>query len=181
MKENIIIEDKRALIQQLGTELFEKIINLPYEIRFDEKPRTGIQIVTRAIYPEQLVMTTVKKPSERALFYAVEKTVRTESFCHATSADSADPERGKHPGCVIYLPKEEGMFPYHVSVSGLKSEEDVAIALIILSRIIDKSVSEVTENIMMAGEGMFNEDLGTLPEEIFDKQHYLYKLLQEYE
>ncbi len=181
MKENIIIEDKRALIQQLGTELFEKIINLPSDIRFDEKPRTGIQIVARETATRNLVMVSIKEPSEAARFFAVEKTVRTESLCHATSGDSQNPDAMQYAGCVIYLPKEEGMFPYHVSVSGLKAEEDVAIALIILSRIIDKSVSEVTENIMMAGEGMFNEDLGTLPEEIFDKQHYLYKLLQEYE
>ncbi len=170
----INLAEKRELIQNLGKELFDRITNLPEEVRYDDKPRTGIQIVARELGTRNLVMESIYEPSEAARFFAVEKTVRTECYRDITSQDSEDPEFLRFPGNVSYFKHDDRENKFHVAVSGLKAEEDVLIGLIILSRIIKKEVYEIIS--------IFDHCLrgGSLPDQLFDERHYLNSLLKEY-
>lgn len=173
----INISEKRELIQKLGKELFEQITNLTQEIRPDDKPRTGIQIVAREEGTRNIVMISIYEPSEAARFFAVEKTVRTECNGHLTSQESEDPEFMQFAGNVNYVCEDADLRIFHVSVSGLKAEEDVLIALIILSQIIEKPTDEVIKRIYELSMGRTN---GILPNQLFDENHYLNTILNEY-
>ncbi|MCX6823531.1 MAG: hypothetical protein NT085_00180, partial [candidate division SR1 bacterium] len=99
-----------------------------------------------------------------------EKSVRTETHAHKTSQDSEDIPKLKFAGCVsIFIGDEE----VHASVSGLKGgAEDTVAAIIALSAAVDVPINSIIEEIQ--------RDCGALPKEIFQKDHYLYQLLEEY-
>lgn len=173
--QSIDVENKRQLVKDFGLRLFEQITALPKDIRPDDKVRTGIQIVVRVPNTRNLVMVSVKKPSELAKFFAVEKTVRTEVNIETTSQDSQDVKELRYAGCVsIETVGKDNLKKdlVHVSVSGLQAEEDVLIAIIILSRVVNASVDEVIQEIIAYG--------GALPRQLSKKRHYLKKLLDEY-
>lgn len=111
--------EKRELIQKLGKELFDRITNLPQEIRPDDKPRTGIQIVARELETRNIVMESIYEPSEAARFFAVEKSVRTECYKHVTSRQSKNPENMKFAGNVGH----SSFTQIHVSVSDSKRKK----------------------------------------------------------
>lgn len=175
----INLSEKRELIQKIGKELFDRITNLPKEVRPDNTPRTGIQIVARELCTRNLVMESIYEPSEAARFFAVEKTVRTQCLVHVTSQDSEDPECMQFAGSVSYY-NEDDCKEFHVSVSGLKAEEDVTIAIIILSQILEKTIDEVIKNIGEAGTYQKACCGGHLPTQWADKNHYLNAVLNEY-
>jgi hypothetical protein len=174
----INLSEKKELIQNLGKELFDRITNLPQEIRSDEKARTGIQIVAREEGTRNIVMVSIYEPSEAARFFAVEKTVRTECKEQLTSQDSEDPEFMQFAGSIIYI-CEDSDERFHTSVSGLKAEEDVLVSIIILSRIIEKSSKEIIKKIKDWKMGRIS--VGNLPNQLFDENHYLNTILNEYE
>ncbi|MEI8007924.1 MAG: hypothetical protein WCI00_00250 [bacterium] len=166
---NVNFNEQRKFIETLGNQLFDYITGLPKDIRPDDKERTGIQILGRVLRSRNLVMVPIKEPSEAARFFAVEKSVRTESNSDKTSGDSEDVDSLHYQGCVsIYIDDNE----IHVSVSGLKAEEDVTVGIIILSGVTDISIAKIIKQI--------RKDGGVLPKQIFKKGHYLYELLQKY-
>lgn len=176
MIQKIDLTEKRELIQRLGKELFDWITTLPKEIRPDDKVRTGIQIVAREIGTRNIVMVPIYEPSEAARFFAVEKTVRTECHGLVTSEDSEDPGCMQFKGNVSYVCKNDSR-EFHVSTSGLFGEEDVLVSIIILSRIMGKSTKDIIKRIKELG---WKEIYGKLPEQLFDKKHYINAILKEY-
>lgn len=176
------LSEKRELVQALGTQLFEHLTKLPSNIRQDEKERAGICIVAREIETRNLIIVSIKDPSEAARFFAIEKSVRTECYNTLTSQDSECPEKMQFAGCISYSlnnNKSDLADVLHISVSGLKAEEDVAVAIIIMSRILVVRISDVINNIKEIAE-TFDEN-GLLPNELFDKNHYLYDLLKKFD
>jgi len=166
----INLSEKEEFIINLGYELFNKITAIDPELRKDEKPRTGIQILLRDIIESRnLCMVSIGKPSFYAQYLACEKSNRTEWYKHFSSQNSQNPEKGKFRGCVAIK-----MFDkiYHASVSGLQADEDVTIAIILLSRVFGIHIDEVMESIQSNG--------GALPKALSDKSHYLYKFMEQY-
>jgi len=176
----INLSEKRELIQKLGKELFDRITKIPTEVRTDDKPRTGIQIIARELRTRNIVMESIYEPSEAARFFAVEKTVRTECFCDKTSQESQISEQMRFAGNVsIYYYDTE--LEIHVSVSGLKAEEDVLIAIIILSRVIEKTVDEVIDHYKKYAKSRNKYSISKyLPDQLFDENNYLNAVLEEY-
>ena len=82
---------------------------------------------------EILSLSLFHNPSEAAQFFAIEKAVRSETLGHSTSQNSEDYPKMKFPGSVT-------VFNYQVSVSGLKVDEDVFIAVVILSKVLQQSI-----------------------------------------
>lgn len=179
MKE-INFKDQRDLILWLGKELFEKITSLSKDIRPDEKERTGIRIIARQLRTRNLIMVSIYSPSEAAEFFAVEKSVRTETMNDPTSQVTQYPDDMQFAGCISYFidPETE----YHVSCSGLTAQEDTVISLIIMAMILNEPVSTVIDNIKSCGlnQQRLLDLKELLPKEFFEEEHYLYKLLQEY-
>ncbi|AHB40991.1 TPA: hypothetical protein DIC40_02765 [Patescibacteria group bacterium] len=178
--ELINLDIKRCLIHELGTELFDCIVGLPIEVRSDTNQRTGIQVVARETKTRNLVMVSVYNPSEAAHFFAIEKTVRTETYYSQTSQESANPSEMKFAGNVSFVDSFGRVI--HVSTSGLKAEEDTFVSIVILARILEVSVNDVIQNIKKEAEVENTErnidDI--LPSQFFDPNHYLYALLKEY-
>ena len=156
----------RAEIISKATELFEKIVNVPVEIRPDTSVRTGIQIFMREVGTRNSVFISIHKPSENAQTFSVEKAVRSETLGHYSSQNSEDPYQMKFRGSVtIDFATEK----YQSSVSGLQGDEDVAVAVILLSLIFGLSVQFVIKKIM--------DKKGQIPECFFEKGHYLNLML----
>ena len=66
---------RRQEITDVATEMFQKFINLPKDVRPDDKERSGIQVLVWQPGTRNLVLTSVKEPSEAARFFAIEKAV----------------------------------------------------------------------------------------------------------
>lgn len=162
----INLSEKRAEIISKATELFDKIVNVPEEIRPDTSVRTGIQIFMREVGTRNSVFISIHQPSENAQTFSVEKAVRSETLGHYSSQNSEDPQLMKFRGSVTVDFATE---KYQASVSGLKGEEDVAIAVIILSLVLGISVRNVIGKILA--------NHGQLPECFFEKDHYLNAIL----
>jgi hypothetical protein len=158
----------RGWLNDVAQYYFDKIVELPKEIRSDDKERTGIKYLIREIGTRNLILDSVGKPSEAAQFFAIEKAVRSETLGHATSQNSADPDKMKFPGSVTmnYLNKTF----LQCSVSGLKGEEDVFVAVVLLANAFKVPVSYVIEMVELSG--------GELPWQFKKEGHYLYDLLQ---
>lgn len=166
----INVVKKRMLIHLIGTQIFDYLTSLPKDIRPDNKERTGIRILVRVPGTRNIVGVSIHHPSEAARIFAIEKSVRTDLYDDITSQDSEDEESMKFRGCVSMKINYE---VFHSSVSGLVGSEDVAIAIIVMAISTDHTVSQVIINIKNRG--------GKLPAEIFQPNHYLYKLLNEYQ
>ena len=149
----IDLNERRQDIIAVATKLFEKFVNMPKDVRPDDKERTGIQVLVWEPGTRNLVMASIKEPSEAAKFFAVEKAVRSHTLDHCSSANSADPSKMKFPGSVSVKFVHPGGISRSIlvaSVSGLKSEEDVAISVAILAKIFGSSFVEACEHV--AGE-----------------------------
>jgi hypothetical protein len=149
----IDLNEKRQDIIAVATELFEKFVSMPWDVRSDNKERTGIQVLVWEPGTRNLVMVSIKEPSEAARFFAVEKAVRSIQYGHMSSENSADPDIMQFPGSVSIFPnnfsgidEEEGTLT--ASVSGLKAEEDVAISVAILAKIVKSPFYLVCEKII---------------------------------
>ena len=176
-KTNLLSKQKE--LEALGKLLFRRITTISRDIR-DDKKRTGIRIIARVLRTDNRISIPVYTPSANADFYAVEKTVRTEEHSHITSQDSEAPQFFQFRGCVSYY-CEETDEDIHVSVSGLMSNEDVAVALILMAILLDISLDKVMTYIQDEHDLMRNgETVGLLPEELFQEGHYLKVLLDEY-
>ena len=159
--QTINLELKRKLIAKTASKYFHSIIALPQWIRTDEKERTGIQVLVIEPGTRNLVMISVKDPSEAARFFAVEKAVRSDVLGDASSLNSGDEENMKFAGSVTVYINE---MKIQASVSGLKAEDDVVIAIRILAAIFDITPKAIISNIRKNG--------GKLPPEFATKNHY---------
>ena len=163
--------NKDKIISEIGTQIFDYLTSISQDIRPDNaNERPGMATLLRVINTRTHLDVPIYNPLPFAKFLAAEKTVRTECHAHKTSQDSEDIPNLKFAGCVsIYVGDEE----VHASVSGLKGgAEDVTAAIILLSTALDVPIDEIISEIQ--------EDGGALPTEIFQKDHYLYQLLEEY-
>jgi hypothetical protein len=158
----------RAWLNDVAQFLFDSIVELPKEIRPDDKERTGIKFLIREIGTRNLILDSVSKPSEAAQFFAIEKAVRSETLGHTSSQNSSDPDKMKFPGSITmnYLNKTF----LQCSVSGLKGEEDVFVAVVLLARAFNVPVSYVIKMVELRG--------GELPWQFKKEGHYLYEMLQ---
>jgi hypothetical protein len=166
---NINVESHRRAIVYLGNKLFTYVTTLPKDIRPDKKHRTGIEILVRILGTRNQISFSIKKPSKDAKFFAIEKSVRSESHAHKTSLDSEEVKYMRFGGCVSLSLEDEVL---HVSTSGLTAEEDTVISIIILAKISGVSIDEILDEIKRDG--------GKLPDELFKEGHYLDDLLNRY-
>ena len=147
-------------------------MGLPEDIRpKEEKPRTGIWIQLRIPNTKNLILVSVYEPSEQALFFAIEKSVRTSVTMNITSQDNRDVNALEFAGNVTYMFLDNGI-EIHSSISGMKEPEDVTGAIILLSEVTGEPINKVIKYI--------KENNGKLPKEIFKKDHYLKNLLDLY-
>ncbi|MEI7451983.1 MAG: hypothetical protein WCK37_02125 [Candidatus Falkowbacteria bacterium] len=148
------MNEKRQDIIAVAAELFDKFVNIPKSVRPDDNKRTGIQVLVLEPHTRNLVMVSIKEPSEAAKFFVVEKAVRSEELSHMSSANSAHPPFMQFPGSLsVFLNElpghnnklEEGVLT--VSTSGLLSEEDVAISAAILAKITGASFAQICDSV----------------------------------
>jgi len=165
--EKIILEDLRINLISVATVIFNEIVNLPKELRPDEKQRTGIAILVREIGTRNLLIIKIHEPSENAQFFSIEKAVRSESFHDYSSQNTENPDRMKFAGSVTV--PYDNQTDIQCSVSGLKAEEDTAVAVVLLSFVTGWTKRKVIENIVKKG--------GALPKCFYDKNHYLYEMI----
>lgn len=159
------------IIHRAGINAFENIVNIPETRRKKGADEGGVNIMLRILRTKGMVHVPVKSPSALAHDYTVEKSVRTEIMEDVTSQDSEDPAIFHYRGCISYRLPDGTII--HCSVSGLFGTEDVTIAIIVMAKRLETSVYDVIENIKQRG--------GSLPEEIFQKGHYLNELLDIYQ
>ncbi|MBP7846222.1 MAG: hypothetical protein KA007_02170 [Candidatus Pacebacteria bacterium] len=152
----------RVWLLDFAEMLFDNLISLPKDVRPDDKERTGIKILIREIGTRNIIFESIAKPSEAAQFFAIEKAVRSETLGHATSQNSENPEKMKYAGSVT-------AFNYQVSVSGLKADEDVFIAIAVMAKFLDESIESVIFDIEDKG--------GLLPEWCSNRNLYHWKVL----
>lgn len=148
----IDLNGKRQDIIAVATELFERFVSMPKDVRSDEKERTGIQVLVWEPGTRNLVMVSIKEPSEAAKFFAVEKAVRSHIMSDMSSDNSAHPPTMQFAGSLsVFLNElrghesEEGII--RASTSGLKTEEDVAISAAILAKITGLSFKEICDSV----------------------------------
>src|SRR6056297_2452844 len=96
----IDLNEKRQDIIAVATELFEKFVNMPKNVRPDNKERTGIQVLVWQPGTRNFLMVSVGEPSEAARFFAVEKAVRSLQNGDVSSGNSADPDIMQFSGSV---------------------------------------------------------------------------------
>ncbi len=170
----IDLNSKRQEIIALAEQLFHEITGLPPEIRPDEKPRTGIAVLV--IDPNDqnnMLYFTIGEPSERARYLAVKKAVSSFIYGDVSSQNKENPVKLDFPGSFTFIDEGEGdldIWTCQASVSGLKGEEDAAIAVRILSLVFDLKPKEVIFNI--------RDHFGELPKAFRQKDGYLAKILQ---
>ena len=145
---------------------FGALNGLPNEVRKDDKERTGIQVLIREPGTRNLLFFPVAFPSQAAMFFAAEKAVRSYLLKDPCSQNSADPEKMEFAGSVMIT--VDGV-SIQVSVSGMKAEEDVAIAVMTLAHIFNVNPKKICLQITMAG--------GRLPDCFYMSGHYLRRFL----
>lgn len=166
----INVEEKRECIIESGTNVFDYLVGLPETIRPKGKEQTGINIMFRILLTKPMVHMPIRYPSVLAHDFSIEKSVRTELLRNVTSQDSEEPIIFRYRGCISYKMPDGRII--HCSVSGLFGSEDVTIAIIAMAKNLNITIDEVIANIQHRG--------GALPEECFQKGHYLKRLLDMY-
>lgn len=159
---SIDLASKRIELVSIAEGWFFTFTTLPENVRQDKK-RTGMQIYIREPGTRNLVFAPIFKPSEAAPTFCVEKAVRSWLLRDFSSQNSEDIALLHFSGSVttyindIYLQS---------STSGLLSVEDVAVSVMMQSRIWRLSPAHICENIRKYG--------GLLPKCFEDPEHYLY-------
>ena len=148
----IDLNEKRQDIIAVATELFEKFVNLPKSIRFDEKERTGIQVLVWEPGTRNLVLVSIGEPSEAARFFAVEKAVRSHLYNDAASDNSADSSIMQFAGSLsVFLDdlsgheNEAGLLM--ASTSGLTADEDAAISAAVLAKVTGNPFGQICDHV----------------------------------
>lgn len=157
----IDLNEKRQDIIAVATELFEKFVNMPKDVRPDDKERTGIQVLVWEPGTRNLVMVSIKEPSEAARFFAVEKAVRSHVLSDMSSGNSVHTPTLQFAGSLSVFINElshneggEGIL--RASTSGLTAEEDAAVSAAVLAAVTGNSFIEICDSV--------NEFGGDLPD-----------------
>lgn len=173
----IDLNSERQGVIDLATELFEKFVTMPKDLRPDKKERTGIQILIWESGTKNLLMASIKEPSRFSKFFAVEKAVRMNINYHSSSANSANFDAMEFPGSVSAWLNDLSDFEYEgdpfitASTSGLRPEEDVAISVAILAEITGVPFATICKNIDSYG--------GILPYWYSEKDKGIFQFLFE--
>jgi NCAIR mutase (PurE)-related protein len=146
------LNERRQDIIAVATELFEKFVNMPKDVRPDDKERTGIQVLVWEPGTRNLVIVSIKEPSEAAKFFSVEKAVRSHVLSDMSSQNSANPPTMEFAGSLSVfideLPGDEnGAGILRASTSGLTAEEEAAVSASVLARITGKSFVEICDSV----------------------------------
>jgi len=163
----IDLQEKKQELILVATNAFDILTNLPKEMRGDDKERTGIQVLVREPGTRNLIFFSVGKPSEQAMFFSAEKAVRSHIHGDSASQNSSDPEKMEFAGSVSVCINGIHL---QVSISGLKAEEDVAVAITILSNIFRVNPKQICLKIETTN--------GRLPDCFYLDRHYLCKFLE---
>jgi len=170
MKDRIDLQANSVEVQALAAGFFRSITTMSPDIRQDVKARTGIATCLWEKQNDDMDYFTVEQPSVRARILAVEKLVRTKGAGDYSSANTANESQLKYPGCVAIPMSQQTIY---VSVSGLKSEEDVALSVLILAYLFKISPRYVCK--------IIRQNHGILPAEFDDVNHYLYRFVNCWE
>jgi hypothetical protein len=114
-----------------------------------------------------LVFFSVGQPPEASMFFASEKAARSEALGDLTSQNSEDPDKTRYRGSVKFV----GERTLQVSVSGLKPDEDVAIAIKILSSFFNVPARNICR--------LTSERGGIFPVCFVVEGNYLYDFIKE--
>mgnify|MGYP000848891163 CR=1 FL=1 len=146
------LNEKRQDIISVATEMFEKFVNMPKSVRPDDKERTGIQVIVWEPGTRNLVMVSIKEPSEAARFFAVEKAVRSHILSDMSSGNSEDVATMQFSGSLSVFLNElpghednEGLL--RASTSGLTAEEDAAVSAAVLAKVTGSSFVQICDNV----------------------------------
>ncbi|MFZ4632287.1 MAG: hypothetical protein ACOYL8_03770 [Patescibacteria group bacterium] len=155
----IDLSEKRQDIISVATEVFEKFVGMPRSVRPDDKERTGIQVLVWEPGTRNLVMVSIKEPSEAAKFFAVKKAVRSNDLSDMSSQNSAHPPTMQFAGSLSVfldeLPGHEGEKGIlRASTSGLTAEEDAAVSAAVLAKVTDNSFVEICNNVDNSNGGL---------------------------
>lgn len=149
----IDLNKKRQDIITVATELFEKFVNMPKDVRPDDKERTGIQVLVWEPGTRNLVMVSVGEPSEAAKFFVVEKAIRSDILCDASSGNSEYVDAMQFAGSLsVFLAElpggsEDNAGVLIASTSGLTGEEDVAVSAAVLAVVTGSSFVQICDNV----------------------------------
>lgn len=160
--------NEKKIPEKYGKELFDRITNLPKEVRPDAKESAGIYIYIGKPGSRNRTIVSIQKPSEDARISAIANATRSEILGYATSQNNEDPDKMRFRGSITVSLYGK----VQVSVAGLEHNENVAIAVIIASKRLVIHVQKVIKDIEI--------NSGKLPKCFYDKEHYLYKLLGSY-
>jgi len=172
------LEERKEELTILAEKLFKEIVSLPKEVRNDEKERNGMAIFIASRFSDNFIRFNIGTPSDRAIRYAQRKAEMLEFSDIFTTREHENPEYAIWAGGIctsgsVYEEKNEtnpeGIW-LCIGVSGLKSEEDEVIAIILAATILEVSPKEMAEK-MVPGE---------LSENIRLKGHYLYEIIEKY-
>ena|GEM_PF-1120752 len=168
--------EKRQDIIDIATEVFEKFVRMPKSLRPDNNERTGIQVLVWEPGTRNLVMVSIKEPSEAAKFFVVEKAVRSHVLSDMSSENSANSLAMQFAGSLsVFMDElpghegEEGIL--RASTSGLSAKEDAATSAAILAKITGVSFVEICDNV--------NASYGHLPEWYHDEDKGYFQFLFE--
>lgn len=146
----------------VARQLFNRITHLPITSRGFDINGTGIQVLVRQPGTENIIFFPVYSPSGSASFLAAEKANRSYFKGESASQNSANPEKIEFAGSVTVKFKE---IELQASVDGLEWEENVAIAVFMLSCGLGLPPNIICDNVMKNG--------GRLPPAFFTGSHYL--------
>jgi hypothetical protein len=152
----INLDEKRQEIIAAATEVFEMFVGMPKNVRPDDKERTGIQVFVWEPGTRNLVMVSVKEPSEAAKFFSIEKAVRSHVMSDMSSGNSANPPAMQFAGSIsVFLDdlpghkNEEGIL--RASTSGLTADEDAATSAAVLAKVTGASFLEICNSVNYFG------------------------------
>lgn len=165
----IDLATKKMQVIETAQRYFHYITSLPLDIRPvapDAKIRTGLRVFLREPEPvggqRNQIAVSAFLPSVDAEIFAIEKAVRSWTLGDYSSQNSADPEKLRFAGCVTVKFRDQII---QCSCSGLSEKEDAGGAVIILADLLQAPPINICDNVR-------GHD-GLLPEEFFDRYHYL--------
>ena len=161
--------EMRQDILDLGLKLFTEIIKIPQSIRPDDRERTGIQILIKEIGTRNIFLEPIMHPSIAAQHFANEKAIRLELSGQYSSANTENERVLRYEGAVAV---DYGKYKIVSSICGLKSQEDVLIAIVLLAFVTGQRSQNVINQIVLKK--------GKLPKFLFNANHYLYEVIKSY-
>jgi len=176
----INLKEKQPALKALAERYFNRIMRESQETRGDEKhdQRTGIQVLLKFLQTRDMINFPVYSPSPEAQHFASHKSGITEVNNVITSQDVENVKIFWFRGCISFR------FPdgivIHCSLSGLLGSEDVAGAIILMAEAKGTNVDIIINNIIDRRRFWHFGRKGKLPNEIFNPNHYLGKILNEY-